>query len=195
MSLTQALSSAISGLQANQASLALVSSNVANANTPGYIRKTISQTAMAGSAGGISVNVVGIQREFDQYVQRQLRVESSGAAFADLRAQFYNQIQSLFGTPGASSSLESIYNNFTTALQALSTSPDDSAARSAVIGAAQQLADPAQPDERQRAEPARHRRTGLVGLGRHRQRGDAADRRSEQEDRGVLEFRRRRPRP
>ena len=139
MSLTQALSSAISGLQANQASLALVSSNVANANTPGYIRKTISQTAMAGG-GGISVNVVGIQREFDQYVQRQLRVESSGAAFADLRAQFYNQIQSLFGTPGASSSLESIYNNFTTALQALSTSPDDSAARSAVIGAAQQLA-------------------------------------------------------
>ena len=139
MSLTQALSSAISGLQANQASLALVSSNVANANTPGYIRKTISQTAMAGG-GGISVNVVGIQREFDQYVQRQLRVESSGAAFADLRAQFYNQIQSLFGTPGASSSLESIYNNFTTALQALSTSPDDNAARSAVIGAAQQLA-------------------------------------------------------
>ncbi|MDP1585628.1 MAG: flagellar hook-associated protein FlgK [Bradyrhizobium sp.] len=140
MSLTQALTSAISGLQANQASLALVSSNVANANTPGYIRKTISQTAMAGSGGGISVNVVGIQREFDQYVQRQLRVESSGAAFADLRAQFYNQIQSLFGTPGASSSLESIYNSFTTALQALSTSPDDGAARSAVIGAAQQLA-------------------------------------------------------
>jgi len=140
MSLTQAMTSAISGLHANQASLALVSSNVANANTPGYIRKTISQSAIAGNGGGISVNVVGIQREFDQYVQRQLRVESSGAAFADLRAQFYNQIQSLFGTPGASSSLEAIYNNFTTALQALTTSPDDGAARSAVIGAAQQLA-------------------------------------------------------
>lgn len=140
MSLTQALSTAISGLHVNQASLALVSSNVANANTPGYIRKTISQTALGGAGSGISVNVVGIQRQFDQYVQRQLRVESSGAAYADLRAQFYNQIQSLFGSPGADSSLDSLYNDFTGALQALATSPDDSAARSAVIGTAQQLA-------------------------------------------------------
>ena len=38
MSLGQALSTALSGLRTNQAALALVSSNVANAETPGYVR-------------------------------------------------------------------------------------------------------------------------------------------------------------
>src|SRR5262249_17402617 len=58
----------------------------------------------------------------------------------DTRAQFYQQLQGLYGQPGTDSSLEGVYNDFTTAVQALSTSPDDSTARSGVIGAAQALA-------------------------------------------------------
>jgi flagellar hook-associated protein 1 FlgK len=91
MSLTQALSAAISGLKANQAGLALVSSNVANAGTPGYVRKTVSQVATAGDGTGISVNVTGVQRELDTYVQRQLRVENSGASYADTLSNIYQQ--------------------------------------------------------------------------------------------------------
>ena len=139
MSLTQALSAAISGLKANQAGLALVSSNVANADTPGYIRKSVSQVATSGNNTGISVNVTGIQRELDTYVQRQLRVENSGASYADTLSQIYQQLQDVFGQPGSSNTLESVYNNFTTALQALSSSSDDAAARSSVLSAAQLL--------------------------------------------------------
>ena len=139
MSLTQALSTAISGLKANQAGLALVSSNVANAGTPGYVRKTITQTATAGGDTGISVNVTGIQRELDTYVQTQLRVENSGASYADTLSQIYQQLQAVYGQPGSSNTLESVYNSFTTALQTLSSSPDDPAAQSSVISAAQLL--------------------------------------------------------
>lgn len=39
MGLSQALSTAMSGLRATQASLSLVSSNVANSETPGYTRR------------------------------------------------------------------------------------------------------------------------------------------------------------
>ena len=46
MSLNSAISAAYSGLQANQASLGLVSANIANANTPGYTRKTLNQIAV-----------------------------------------------------------------------------------------------------------------------------------------------------
>ena len=49
MGLSQALSTAMSGLRATQASLALVSSNVANAETPGYTKKTLNQ--VAGTTG------------------------------------------------------------------------------------------------------------------------------------------------
>jgi flagellar hook-associated protein 1 FlgK len=139
MSLTQALSAAISGLKVNQAGLALVASNVANADTPGYIRKTVSQVALAGNNTGISVQMSGIQRELDSYVQRQLRVENSGASYATTRAQALNQLQDVYGTPGSANSLEGVYNTFTNALQTLSSSPDDPAARSAVLSAAQLL--------------------------------------------------------
>jgi flagellar hook-associated protein 1 FlgK len=140
MSLTQALGASIAGLKATQSGLSLVASNVANAATPGYIRKTVDQSASTGSETGIGVNVMAIKRELDTYVQRQLRTENSGANYADTRAQLYSRLQQLYGQPGASNSLEGIYNNFTTTLQALSTSPDDPAARGAVISAAQQLA-------------------------------------------------------
>lgn len=140
MSLSQALVSAMSGLKVNQASLALVAANVANADTPGYVRKTINQVAVAGNNTGIGVRVSAVQRELDTYVQRQLRVENAGANYASTRADFYTRLQTIYGTPGSDNALETIYNQFTTALQALSTSPDDTAARSSVISTAQALA-------------------------------------------------------
>jgi flagellar hook-associated protein 1 FlgK len=139
MSLSQALSAAISGLKVNQSGLALVAANVANADTPGYVRKTVTQVATAGNGTGISVRMSGVQRELDAYVQSQLRTENSGASYATQRSQALNQLQDVYGTPGSENTLESVYNTFTNALQALQASPDDSAARSAVLSAAQLL--------------------------------------------------------
>jgi len=138
MSLTQALSTALSGLQVNQASISMVASNVANADTPGYTRKVVNQVAIGGDAS-IGVRVSDIQREIDVYIQKQLRVENAGASYADTRANMYSQLQDIYGQPGASTSLESVYNSFTSALQVLSTSPDDPGARTAVVNSAQLL--------------------------------------------------------
>jgi len=138
MGLTQALSSALSGLQANQASISMVAANVANADTPGYTRKIVNQVA-TGANTSIGVRVSDIQREIDLYVQRQLRTENAGASYADTRAQMYSQLQGIYGQPGSATALESVYNSFTSALQTLSTSPDDPGARTAVINSAQLL--------------------------------------------------------
>ncbi len=87
MSLGQALATAMSGLRVTQASLALVSSNVANAESPGYVRKTLNQiTGITGDFGS-SVRINGVNRELDQYLQTQIRTETSGAAYADVRAR------------------------------------------------------------------------------------------------------------
>jgi len=138
MGLTQALSSALSGLQANQASISMVAANVANADTPGYTRKIVNQVA-TGANTSIGVRVSDIQREIDLYVQRQLRTENAGASYADTRAQMYSQLQGIYGQPGSATALESVYNSFTSSLQTLSTSPDDPGARTAVINSAQLL--------------------------------------------------------
>lgn len=140
MGLSQALAAAVSGLHANQAGLSIVAGNVANANTPGYVRKSINQVAVADSGTTIGVRVGDVQRQLDEFVQKQLRAENAGAAYADLRASYYDQLQQIYGQPGSDTSLDATFNNFTSALQALSASPDDSSARIGVVSAAQLLA-------------------------------------------------------
>jgi flagellar hook-associated protein 1 FlgK len=140
MGLSQALAAAVSGLHANQAGLSIVAGNVANANTPGYVRKTINQVAVADSGVNIGVRVGDVQRQLDAFVQKQLRTENAGAAYADLRSNFYDQLQQIYGQPGADTSLDSTFNTFMSALQALSASPDDSSARIGVVSSAQLLA-------------------------------------------------------
>lgn len=127
----------MSGLRANQAALSLVSSNVANAETPGYIRKTSVQVQMATGTG---VQTIGVNRTLDEYIQSQLRTETSGATYASTRASFLSNLQSIYGDPSSSSTLEANFNALTSALQALSTSPDLQSARIGVINAAQSMA-------------------------------------------------------
>jgi flagellar hook-associated protein 1 FlgK len=139
MSLTQALNTFTAGLRTVQAGLALIASNVANAETPGYVRKTLVQSTTSAGGAGVSVRVAAVNRELDIYLQRQLRTEAAGGAYADLRAQFYARLQSIYGEPGANATLEVAFNDFTNSLQALGTSPESSAARAAVISSAQVL--------------------------------------------------------
>src|SRR5215813_12034822 len=140
MSIAQALSASLSGLHATQASLSLVASNIANAQTPGYVRKTLDLVSSSAQDTGVSVRVEGINRELDEYVQRQLRVETAGGSYADLRSQFYQRLQTIYGDPSSDTALASVFNTFTNAVQALVTSPDSTAARSQVLSTAQVLA-------------------------------------------------------
>lgn len=140
MSLTQALATSLSGLNATQTSLSVVAGNIANAQTPGYIAQTAVQVSTASGDGGAGVNISSISRLLDQFIQKQLRSETSGGAYADLRANFYQQLQQIYGQPGSNTSLDSVFNNFTSAVQALSTSPNSSAAQNQTIAAAQALA-------------------------------------------------------
>lgn len=140
MSLSQALATAMSGLRTNQASLALLSSNVANAETPGYVRKSLDQVATVTASYGASVRIAGVNRELDQYIQSQLRTETSGAAYAGVRTAFLSNLQSVYGDPASAGTLEYAFNRLTTAIQALSTSADSQSARIAVVNAAQTLA-------------------------------------------------------
>ena len=73
-------------------------------------------------------------------MQRQLRTETSGGAYADMKANFYQQLQQVYGQPGSSTSFDAAFNNFTSAVQALATSPNSAAAQSQTISAAQAFA-------------------------------------------------------
>jgi flagellar hook-associated protein 1 len=140
MSLGSALATAMSGLRANQAALSIVSSNIANAQTPGYITQSSVQVEVTTGDTGASVNVTGVNRELNQFIQTQLRSETSGGAYADQMASVLTQLQSIYGTPGDAGTLETAFSNFTTALQSLSTTSGSSSAQISAVTAAQSLA-------------------------------------------------------
>jgi flagellar hook-associated protein 1 len=139
MSLGSALSIAMSSLSANQAALSIVTSNVANAQTPGYVARTATQVQVNDGDFGTGVIVTGVNRQLDQYVQSQLRTETAGAGYAGQMSSVLTQLQSVYGTPGDTSTLETAYNNFTNSLQALSTSSSGQAAQANALTAAQSL--------------------------------------------------------
>jgi flagellar hook-associated protein 1 len=140
MSLTQALNTALAGLNATQAGLSVISGNIANANTPGYVDESLNQVEIAaGGNSGSSVDIKGINRNLNALLQTQLWTETSGGSYADTKAQLYQQLQQVYGTPGSTGAFNTAFNNFTTALQSLSTSPSSYSAQTGALGAAQQL--------------------------------------------------------
>jgi flagellar hook-associated protein 1 FlgK len=140
MGLSSALASAMSGLRANQAALSIVSSNVANSQTPGYVAQTPNQIEVVNGGFGATAMTNGVSRELDTFVQNQLRTETGGSGYADQMANILKQLQNVYGSPGNDGTLETALNNFTSALQALSTSAGSSSAQTVAVGAAQALA-------------------------------------------------------
>ena len=139
MSLTQALNAATAGLNVTQQSLSVTAGNIANAQTAGYVRKTLEQQE---SAAGTSISVVtgAITRQLNVLVQSQLQTQTSGASFATKLSDIYQQLQNVYGAPGSPSGLDTLFNGFTTALQSLQANPSSPTAQSTAINAAQTLA-------------------------------------------------------
>jgi flagellar hook-associated protein 1 FlgK len=136
MSLGQAISSALSGLRIAQTGVGLVADNISNSETPGYIRKSLVQTSSTSSAGANGARVVGVMRELDIFVQRQLRAEFAGAAYSRTIKDYYEGIQNVYGRPGSLNAINQLYNNFTNSLQELGSSPESLVTRNQVLNQA-----------------------------------------------------------
>src|SRR5215813_10606060 len=140
MGLSSSLATAMSGLRANQAALSIISSNVSNAQTPGYVAQNPNQIEVGSGDFGSTVITTGVNRQLDLFVQNQLRTEIGGGAYATQTSNILNQLQSVYGTPGGEGTLETALNNFTTALQSLSNSPGSFSAQGVALSSAQSLA-------------------------------------------------------
>ncbi|MDP4022624.1 flagellar hook-associated protein FlgK [Methylobacterium sp. NEAU 140] len=133
-----ALSNATAGLAATQAAINVVSQNVANAGTVGYVKRTLAP--VAGGTNNLGVAAGTITRSFDAAALNQLRLETSGAAYTGTKAQIVAQLDKLYGTPGSATALDGTLNSFTQSLQELSANPTSAAARTTVLSRASALA-------------------------------------------------------
>ncbi len=136
MSLTSSLNIATSGLSANTALLNLISQNVSNASSSSYVKKTL--TTIQNASGGVQTGTV--TRALDQLLQKQLWSANSSAGYTSTASSYIQQLDQLFGSTDDSSSLSTLYNNFTSSLQTLASDPSSTTNRAQVLQYAQQLA-------------------------------------------------------
>ncbi len=140
MSLTGALNSAMSGLRFNSRSSNVISSNIANASTPGYARRTLSISSNgAHLSGGVRIN--GIERHINTQIVSDRRLASAEFVYRADTAQFLTAVEDLVGTPDLAGSLSSRLSDFESSLITASSRPDAVERLNAVALSARDLAD------------------------------------------------------
>lgn len=122
MSLSGALSNAMSGLTANARGTAVISSNIANALNEGYGRREITLTANATqSSGGVTVGQVS--RQADPILAYQKRLALADYSAAGAFAAFDAGLEQLVGSIDMPGSVAEKLTRFETALLSAATDP------------------------------------------------------------------------
>ncbi len=141
MSLTLSLNNALTGLQAAQQNLALISANIANANTPGYSRQILpatTQIIQGEGGGGVEIGVAG--RVTDDILNSNLRSQDSITSAASTLDSYLTRVQDLFGHVGNANAITDTLSKFSSALQTLAATPEDTVAQTNAVSAGQALA-------------------------------------------------------
>ncbi|HET9160013.1 MAG TPA: flagellar hook-associated protein FlgK [Caulobacteraceae bacterium] len=141
MSLNQILSTATTGLMAAQQGLRTVSDNISNVNTPGYVRKVVDQTSLVTLGAGDGVDVIGIRRVIDRYLQTASLNASATAGSSAVRAELLDRVQSLFGDPSNDSSFFGRLDQAFSEFGALGNDPSSSLERSDSLSTLQNFFD------------------------------------------------------
>ena len=144
MSLFGSIQLANNALRANQVGLQVVGQNIANANTPGYIREEVNfQSAPTQRVGnlllGLGVNVDGVVQKVDQFLEERLRGATSDAVSSDTQKQTFEQLEGLIAELG-STDLSTSLGNFFSSINEVLNQPESSSVRNLALLKGQTLA-------------------------------------------------------
>lgn len=143
MSLSLIMNTATSGLTTAQTQLRVVSDNVSNVNTPGYVRKIADQVSLNSQGIGAGVEVARIRLATDRFLQAASLNAGAEAARQGVRHELYDRIQSLFGDPGGDSGFFSQVDSVFSAFAASAEDPASSPRRQDALFRTQALFDEA----------------------------------------------------
>ncbi len=143
MSLNAIMNTASSGLSAAQTQLRVVSDNVSNVNTPGYVRKIAEQRTLTSQGLGSGVEVARIRLATDRFLQAASLNAGAESARMGVRNELYDRIQSLFGDPGGDAGFFSQVDGVFSAFAASAEDPTSSPRRQEAMFRTQALFDEA----------------------------------------------------
>lgn len=141
MSITSALVGALSGLSATSRQAEILSSNVANATTPGYGRRQVELSAAVLAGTGQGVQVTGVIRDVDRHLLGERRIAQAGGGDRDIRAAFLSRLERAVGTPDSAGSLAARLAAFDQALLEAAGRPESQTRLGAIATTARSLVD------------------------------------------------------
>lgn len=133
MSINAILNNGLSALLANQAALRTTSTNIANVNTPDYVRRTVQfQTQTAGGVLA-GVEMSSVRRSVDQFLASERWSAASDVGESDAAARFLDQLQKSLGGVSDKRDPASRLAAMTEGLAQLSADPTSVAGRAQLV--------------------------------------------------------------
>jgi flagellar hook-associated protein 1 FlgK len=126
-------------LQAMQIGLQVVGNNIANANTPGFVREdAIFAPApvqhLGGLVLGLGVRVDSVVQKLDKFVQARLVGAKGDRAGAEVQEQTYKELETVLNELSDSTDLSSAFTGFFNSVDEVMKAPDDPAKRNLAVG-------------------------------------------------------------
>lgn len=137
MSLFSSLQLGNNALQAQQIGLQVTGQNIANANTPGYIREEVVFTPaptqrLGGLLLGLGVEVTAVIQKIDKFVEERLRGATSDRSGNEVREQTYLQLESVIGEL-SDTDLSTAIDNFIGSIHEVLNQPDSVSVRNLAV--------------------------------------------------------------
>lgn len=133
------LNTAVSSINAQQGVLAGISNNIANANTPGYARRSVlleNQNSGDGNSGlniGSGVKISDLVRFVDEFTNTSLRESIFDKFEATTKDDLISRIEDVFDLTGETQTVGSALTDFFSSLNDLTLNPSSIELRSNVI--------------------------------------------------------------
>ena len=117
MALIPGFNTTLSGMKAAQQQLNIISNNIANADTPGYTRKTVGQNnlVLAGVSSGVSLS--NVQRTVDENLLKSYLSSNSTSGNYCMQNDYLSKVETLLGTPTGDNSIAANVGNLQSAFE------------------------------------------------------------------------------
>lgn len=142
------LYSATTGLYASQAAMSVATNNISNANTDGYSRKTVTQSAIGPAAVYISsattgsgTKITSISRERDALLDAEYWDENSVATAWETKSTTLGGLEDMLEDISSEDGFDTVMSDFSAALEDVSTDPGSTDARTCLQQAGQAVCD------------------------------------------------------
>jgi flagellar hook-associated protein 1 FlgK len=138
------LNTASGALSAHQALISVLSNNIANVNTPGYVRRSVSLEARGGPSQGAGdfghgVAVGPLQRSVDGYLDKLLREAGADKSSFEAQEGLLSRVDQLFDLTGSNSTIGKSFTEFFSAISDLRANPSSIELRSGLLNKAESL--------------------------------------------------------